>query len=80
MLMEYFEMSKIVGISVSPIFECLKAYTFAYPDNTLIKFQERILSIMESIFTEVPIYEVYIPLNYNKKIACFIDAVLNDNF
>ena len=76
MLMEHFEMSKIVGLDICPTFECLTAYSAAYPNCSVAKFQENLLLQLESLLSGLPIYEMSIPLEYHEGVAHTIDAFL----
>jgi hypothetical protein len=76
MLMEHFETLKIVGLDISPTFECFTAYSAAYPNSSVAKFQENLLLQLESLLSELPIYEISIPLKYDEEIARIIDAFI----
>ncbi|MEM3549511.1 MAG: hypothetical protein QXN87_03765 [Candidatus Bathyarchaeia archaeon] len=77
MLMEYFEMSKIVGLNVSPIFECFTAYSAAYPNSIVARFQENLLSSLETELFNLPIYEISFPSEYSGNVASVINTVLS---
>jgi hypothetical protein len=77
MQMEYFEMSKIIGLDVSPVFECLSAYKSAYPDSPIARFHNELLLQLEDTFSGLPIYEVSIPLEYKESSVQFINVMLN---
>jgi hypothetical protein len=76
MLMEHFEMSKIIGLDISPTFECITAYSAAYPNCSVAKFQENLLLRLETLLSGLPIYEMSIPLKYYEGVAHTIDAFL----
>lgn len=76
MLMEHFEMSKIVGLDICPTFECLTAYSAAYPNSSAAKFQDNLLVQLESLLSGLPIYEMSIPLKYREDVAHTINAFL----
>ena len=75
-LMESFEALKIVNIDVSPLFKCFNAYSATYPHSPLANFEKRLFSKLKKILSHVPIYNVYIPLNYSKDVAKFIAKLL----
>lgn len=78
MLMEYFEMSKIIGLGISPIFECITAYSAAYPYSMVARFQEKLLLQVENEFSHLPVYEVSIPMKYSKGVADTISNLIKE--
>ncbi len=75
-IMENFEASKIVNIDVSPLFKCFNAYSAAYPNSPLARFEKCLFLELKRVLSDVPIYDVYIPLTYSKEVAEFIAKLL----
>jgi hypothetical protein len=78
MLMEQFEMLKIVGLDTCPTFGCLTVYSAAYPNSSVAKFQENLLLQLKSLLSGLPIYEMSIPLKYDEETVRTIDAFIEE--
>jgi hypothetical protein len=75
MLTEYFEMARIVGLRILPTFEFFNAYSAAFPNSSVSKFQEKLLVLLEDLLSGLPIYEVSVPIRYEEGIASVIDSI-----
>ena len=75
-VMENFEALKIVNIDVSPLFKCFNAYSAVYPNSPLANFERRLFLKVKRVLSDIPIYNVYIPLEYSKDVAEFVAKLL----
>lgn len=75
-LMEYFEMCRIVGLDICPVFECIMAYSAAFPNSKVSKIQDRLESYLKTALRGLPIYEVSIPIQYRDGVADVINNLI----
>lgn len=75
MNLELFEIMKIIGIDYSPILGCFQAYNSIYP-STSINRNYLFESNLRETLKDLPIYDVFIPKNYNKVTSNYIHNIL----
>ncbi len=77
-LMEYFEASNAAGFMIHPLFECFNIYASAYPDTKIAKFQDFFIQQFKKIFSNIKIYNFFIPFSYTPKITELIRKVMEE--
>ncbi|MCX7998340.1 MAG: hypothetical protein N3A69_05225 [Leptospiraceae bacterium] len=75
-ILENFEIGKILGLEISPMFECFEIYKAAYPKSKIYNFYQDVRTELERIFSRIPSYEVTIPLTYQTKTSEFVKKII----